>query len=238
MIRLLLFCLFNLDQLPHLFLSDAELEELKGNVVVRPRWLITLMKKIMALNLKSNCDGVNKSLVLQLKLTGEADLILLEQCWKDILDDQNVMTLRQLCLLLKAYCLIFPLNKKRGNGTEVQSESEKAERNDSDSENNEDLNGTNEAFNYFLVPSMLPEKFPEEVREKIPKNLWLTFYFDFEGFLPAEVYHRLLCNFLIKTKSEYENFFSRNECILDSPEKTWRIVWKEFEHLLEVSVVG
>ncbi len=192
----------------------------------------------MALNLKSNCDGVNKSLVLQLKLTGEADLILLEQCWKDILDDQNVMTLRQLCLLLKAYCLIFPLNKKQGNVTEVQSESEKAERNDSASENNKDLNGTNEAFNYFLVPSMLPEKFPKKERERIPKDLWLTFYFDFKGFLPAEVYHRLLCKLLIETKGYPENSFSRNECILYSRKKTWRIVWKEFEHLLEVSVVG
>ena len=230
-------------------MSNEERKELKDKVVIQPQWLISVMKEIMKLDVDEDNEGIEKSLVVKFAESGGASLDLLKMCWKKYLPDPEnpsagIIELRHLCLLLQAYCLIFPLHTKENdkcnipinNGGDIDSRHSESERevNYVTSENiNENNNPKGKHPELYLVPCRLPN----QDLEATPENKWFSFYFDFNGFLPAEVYHRLLCK-LLMLADVMDNMFSRYECILDMPRKSWKIRHKQFEHVLEVSVVG
>jgi len=179
------------EYVSNVFLSDQEKKELSDKVVIRPQWLISVMKVVMRLNLDEDNIGVDKSLVATFCKTGEAGIELLANCWKPYLANTEVVRLQHLCLLLKAYCLIFPLNRSK------------------DKKSSETIQNEKSLFESDLEESAL------------------------------EIYHKFLCKHLMITPtSSRKNSFSQEECVIFTGEENWRIRYKEFKHVLEVSVVG
>ena len=225
-------------------MTDKEKAELSDKVVIRPQWLISVMKEVMRLNLDGDSKGVAKNLVATFCETGKADIALLENCWRQYLADTNVISLRHLCLLLQAYCLIFPLNPSEGKQCSESTQNEEAAVESGSSDtcgnsvdgSNVDGNSTAESKLYLI-----PCKLPRIVKPKceVPEEAWTSFYFNFNGFLPAEVYHKFLCKHLMITPiSSKDNSFSQEECIIFTDNENWRIRYKEFDHKLEVAVAG
>ena len=189
-------------------MSDEERKELKDKLVIQPQWLITLMTGIMKLDVHKYYDGIEKSLLVKFAESGGASLDLLKMCWKKYLPDPEnlsagIMKLRHLCLLLQAFSLIFPLYTKGNdkcnipiqNGGHIGSRHSESEQevNNVTSENRYENNYPNGKHpELYLVPCKLPKK----DLEATPEKKWFSFYFDFNGFLPAEVYHRLLCKLI------------------------------------------
>ena len=63
----------------------------------------------------------------------------------------------------------------------------------------------------FLIPSILPD----EPRNRKNTECYDSFYFDFNGFLPDVVYHRLLCFMSTASKPPHpgiRNYYSKQEC--------------------------
>ena len=214
----------------NLFLTKEEKEELSDKVVIRPQWLISIMKEVMKLKKDGNHEGIDKRLVVNLCDTGKAHMELLQMCWEKHLTDTNAVTIRHLCLLLQAHCLIFPLSKT-GNGTCSLSESDSTASTATEGESTIESSGCR----LYLIPSKLPD---QASKSKIPEDSWFTFYFDFDGFLPAEIYHKLLCKLLVKSQSRDCDRFSKNECMMCIEDGMWRVQYKNFDHRMEVSVVG
>ncbi len=219
------------EQLPTLFLGDWERKELENLVLLDPKWLIQVMKQLMELQKKRH---VGKD-AQELDNTGKAKESLLRDCWKGYYDERNEASFRQLCLMLQAYCLIYPIRS-----SELISQPPQASRSDptGGSRPTQPLRSQSEGVEapspdkLFLIPCKL--RFEQE---KCPVKL-IDFYFDFCDFLPAEIYHRFICLMLAETKQAEKSEFSKSWCkfyeVLECP--LLKVTMMEERHLLVVSI--
>ena len=152
--------------------------------------------------------------LVALKKTGIASSALLQTSWKDH------FPFKKLCLMLQAYCLIFPIRDMAGSPNQSQSDDHEAD------------------ITEFLVPSMLPDLKLEDI-----SCCNYTFYFDFRGFLPAEVFHRFVCLMLARMSptckdTKQKRKLSANCCQFYEVEGShWQLEKVETGHVLQVSVV-
>ena len=171
---------------------------------------------------------------------GVASVSLLKKCWKGCCSQSadHGCSFEQLCLILQAYCLIYPLPivppQSRSQSEPVPS-SRSAEQMPLRSESNGDTKPSSNAK--FLVPCMLPKN-TKMSGYKVPK---ITFYFDFCGFLLAEIFHRFICLMLKKSTPQSRGRrrdpeFSATRCKFPNVNKRkWEI---ELEgHRLKISVM-
>lgn len=170
----------------------------------------------------------NRSLILKLIETGVASEDLLREKWAGFFSKlESGLSFHKLCLMLQAYCLIFPLKE-----SELMKE-------DSSNENDlsSDLNKKRKTS--FLVPSMLPEiPAEEEIDCDVP---WVKFFFDFKKFLPEAIYHRLICIMLVDTEDPSSEdampkFSKLWSCFYDIDESHWRFDYLQGDHKLKVSI--
>ena len=229
-------------------MSDEERKEL-DKVVIQPQWLISVMKD-MKLDADEDNEGIEKSLVVQFAESGDCSLNLLKMCWKKYLADPEnpstgIMELRHLCLLLPAYCLISPLQTKENDkcniliqkGGDIDSRHSESEREVNYYVTSENINENNNPKVKHPEIYLVLCRLPNQDLEATPEKNWFSFYFDFKGFLPAKVYHRPFC-ILLMFAGVMDNVFSRYEYVLNMPKNSWKIQHKQFEHVLDVSVVG
>jgi len=248
---------FLLEHLSNLFLTKKEEEKLRDKVVIRPQWLISIMKEMMKLEMNENLTGINKTVVKDLCATGRAHISLLKICWEKHLTDVQAMNIRHLCLLLKAHCLIFPLKADveddngtcsqtgtfsesgaslmtRGEGSIQKSGYKKSLKNTQNEkpvfppgledigDDCADDNSSSEP-ELYLIPCKLPKVTKPNCN--VPEE--------------NEIYHKFLCKHLMITPTtSSKNSFSQEECVIFTGKENWRIRYKEFEHVIEVSVVG
>lgn len=146
------------------------------------------MKELMMVDY--GCEH-NAQDLRQLLNHGLAKQSFLKQLWKDYLDrstqESQERSLQQLCLFLQAFCLIIPASS---------------------------VNITTNQESLYLIPCKLqgkdePPESPPDIEE------WVKFYFDFKGYLPAEIFHRLFCLLACDTiDPTHENIFQYNYCSL------------------------
>ena len=149
-----------------------------------------------------------------LKETGIATSTLLRDNWKVYLDTD--VSFEKLCLMLQAYCLIFPIRDNQPQSDYREALPCFAQHADTTK---------------FLVPSKLPDVELDEI-----SCYNYTFYFDFQGFLPAEIFHRFVCLMLAKKSHKSPNL-SANCCQFYKVEgSNWQLK-VETDHVLQVSVV-
>ena len=191
------------EKLPTLYLNVEEKKVLDDLVLLDPTWLTKVMRTVMELKLGTGSSLTNAAM-RELKKTATADASLLRQCWKEFTDE----VFHQLCLMLQSFCLIFPLPQseslppERSSSTPASSPS--AERGSGTRQiNRSQSEGQPPAkpVTTYLIPSMLPEE-PRPTDETLKKLYNFSFSFDFRGFLPVEVYHRLLCLMMRDQKKE------------------------------------
>lgn len=181
--------IFLAEYIPRLFLSDSEYEKLMDYVVLNPHWLMSMMKVIMELSTKNNEAELSNEQILKLVEEGVADLEVLNTCWKKYIpssESPSAIGIDHLCLIFQAYCLIHPISKPS------------------------DEEGTRN----FLIPCKLPDEIENSTICRIIES-YTPFYFDFNEFLPDEIYHRLIC--LISTMAkppqpEICNYYSKQRC--------------------------
>ena len=98
--------------------------------------------------------------------------------------------------------------------------------------------------NKYLIPCMLQEETKD--LEKLPdKKHWFSMFFDFHGFLPAQIYHRLVCLLLgdksqtgSSTLSPNWEIFTSTVCVLsDVKDCHWKVKYKRNSHRLKISVL-
>ena len=215
--------IFYSEYLPRLFLKEEEFKELYDLVILRPHWLISVMKVIMELSLEKNEEGVPQSKLLTLTEDGIADIDLLKECWKQYLpksDSPSAITVHHLCLILQAYCLIYPVPlPKKATDCSLSSGNMASE----------------DVVQQFIIPCKLPKDLDDKKCEMDP-NYCCTFYFDFEGFLPEEIYHRLI--FLVpKTDTPSECCYSNKRCTLWLMDTKWVFEIEKEKHRLKIMVM-
>lgn len=160
------------------------------------------------------------------RLTKEcvASKSLLLKLWDEFLPNTVVREefFYTLCTILKAYCLIYPLKEstiltpKEGNGELYPKPSD-----------------------LFLVPCMLPENIDGRKDDNHLK--WVTFYFDFDKFLPEVIYHRFICQLIAifqdntgRTPPQFSRFWCRFNGIHGC---NWKLELQRDLHRLKISVL-
>lgn len=211
------------DRLPKLFLQGQEAKALQNLLILDPTWLISLMRVIMEIN-RTTPGNINH--IIQLIETGIASKDLLRQQWEGFFSESKFsLSFQKLCLMLQAYCLIYPLKSLKSKG-------------DAQVSSSSDVNGEI-VVTSFLVPSMLPEKVVEdEVDCDMP---WVHFFFDFEKFLPEPIYHRLICIMLANSedhcseelKPRFSKMWSR---FYDVEDSHWKFEFQQNKHRLKISI--
>ncbi len=223
-----------------MFLGTRVKGELEKLVLLDPKWLIRVMREVMEL-LKKGSRLVGGD-IRELEVTGKAKESLLRDCWKGYYNEADEASFRHLCLMLQAYCLIYPIESSQkpipspprpshsAPSTSIEGSSPATQPSRSQSEGVR----TPPPSRMFLIPCKLPLKEEEDEGEL----RLIKFYFDFCEFLPAEIYHRFICRMLAETNKADKAEFSRTWCkfyeVLDCPLLKVNIV--EEEHLLVVSV--
>ena len=128
---------------------------------------------------------------------GVVKVSVLEKCWKGCYSESadHGCSFRQLCLILQAYCLIYPLpivappartQSEPAPSSRIAQQQPLRSKSGADYPNNAQ----------FIVTSMLPETKLSD--DQVPK---ITFYFDFSGFLLAVIFHRFICLMLKESAS-------------------------------------
>ncbi len=231
---------FHAEKLPTLFLEEWEKRELQDLVLLDPKWLIKVMKEVMELLRKgSRLVGTDAR---ELEVTGKAKESLLRDCWKGYYDEANEASFRNLCLMLQAYCLIYPIKSSQkliprppqsSHSAPSVSVSGSLPATQPSRSQSEGINAS-PSSRMFLIPCKLP---PLKDKEKGGIE-GIKFYFDFCEFLPAEIYHRFICRMLAVTKKANESKFSATVCefreVMQCPRLKVQMI--EEKHLLVVSV--
>ena len=209
------FCI-SAEYLPSLFLKEDQREQLADKVIVSPRWMIKIMRKIVELDwIEEFHDDIQNAFLQELSCQGIADRHLLKERWSDELETCEILSFSHLCLILQAYCLIFPIHSQ----DKVKESAECSEK--------------------YLIPCKFPLRPTSVVSEEEYALYDFKVTFDFEKFLPSEVYHRLVCCLLMSAEREDNNVFSQEESIIhDVRDCDWRVEHKATEHVLEVSMKG
>ena len=179
------------ERVPTLYLSEEEQKELAKLIILDPAWLTKVMRAVVELD-SHNVRG-DRTPAMTLSEDGIASKELLMNIWAEFLPDteDRDQLFHHLCTILKAYCLIYPLKESTIPNTGDKSEEPSFLSGSSSSESSERQSVTiNELF---LIPCMLPEN----IQRRDDSHLnWITFYFDFEKFLPEVLYHRFVCQLL------------------------------------------
>ena len=181
-----------------------------------------------------------------LKETGIARAVLLRDCWKEYHSTDNDVSFRQLCLMLQAYCLIYPVRGDVGRcfPHPTQSDNHKISTTTAAASHNlshsPSVCGADTTADNFLVPCKLPQK-DRMKKDHLPNLPWITFYFDFQGFLPVEVFNRFVCLLLARSQAKCTTSrlpeFSATCCRFYEIEGcNWKLEI-EAGHLLKVSVM-
>ena len=172
-------------ELPTLFLSKDEKAILHNAIILDPQQLAKVMTELMKVDY--GCKH-NAQDVRQFLNHGLAKQSFLEGLWNDYLDRLNPeKSFQQLCLFLQAFCLIIPASS---------------------------VNISTNQGSLYLIPCKLQGKDKQPKSPEYPEE-WIQFYFDFKGYLPAEVFHRLSCLLGCDTTDpNHENTFCYNYCSL------------------------
>ena len=193
---------FSLALLPTLFLIDAEVHQLKGLVLLDPKWLITVMRKVVELR-RSSLKPFGKDL-RDLDEKGIASIALLKECWKEFSIGNDQQSFQQLCLILQAFGLIYPIEEMKEENEATarihRSASVPAKMSQASTiSHSSSVSAISQPSECFLVPCRLPKA------ADVKPLKGMTFFFDFQGFLPAEIFHRLICLMLNKSRSVRSN---------------------------------
>ena len=198
---ILCFCIFILflppfsERLPSLYLDSSEKVKLNDFVLLDPAWLMKVMRLVM--EMKIGMGQIQNTDVMKLKETGTTKSSVLRNCWADVSKDEVYFC--NLCLILQSFCLIFPISsysppthrsaslpvtaQLTAQGRDNTSEASAQSQSEGEPASEEDTT--------YLIPSMLPRGDGPTKNDKAKYKI--SFCFDFRGFLPVEVYHRLLC---------------------------------------------
>lgn len=187
-------------------------------VIIRPRWLISIMRKVIELDHSKAYEGITPASLQQLGEFGIADKHLLEKCWNEELKACGNLKLDHLCYMLQSYCLIFPI-------VSPERQLDKLEFEDSQR---------------YLIPCKLPNELDLSKYAEDFKLFDFKVYFNFDNFLPAEIYHRFVCRLImIAKRNDRKNIFTKKESIIhDAKSWDWWVEYKASIHNLEVSIKG
>ena len=123
---------------------------------------------------------------------------------------EGFISVRQLCLIFQAYCLIVPVHCE-GMSAAGQLESQK-----------------------FIVPCKLPFTIQDDRIYKL-SECFVTFYFEFHDFLPDEIYHRLIClawkSSKVVREDKVGNRLSKRSCYFVNLERTIWLIEHEYQRL-------
>ena len=179
-------------------------------VLLDPKWLTRLMKEVMELNKLGTGQIQNKDWI-KLKEMGIARTNILKVCWNAACKG-NDSCFNLLCQMLQLFCLIIPISVNNSPPSIKSLESPPLD--------HHNVVLAEEAM--YLIPSMLPKQ--SIPFEKDPANYGLTFWFDFQGFLPVEIYHRLLSLMLRDQNADLEGKFSANFFQVDEvSDRNWMV---------------
>ena len=217
------------ENLPGLFLAKHEREELKNLVVLHRPWIFDVMTVIM--ELKSETIEELSNIERDTIKKGVADHDALQKCWKKFTcqNDNAAASFRHLCLILQAYCLIYPILIPIEEIPSCHEAVPKKSR-------------SSDCAREYLIPCKLPE-LSEELKNSnklCPDLPWFSMHFNFRGFLPAEIYHQLVCLLLASTETDSSepNFFTSTVCVLyDIKDSNWKIEYERDFHRLIVGIL-
>ena len=197
--------------------------EISNLVITDPKWLIKVMQIIV--ELPENYGEITGIELRDLRRNGLVSLQALGKVWSDRNysipeTEKSLVDERKLSIILQAFCLIHPVMRNSLS---------------SDSEDPADLNKL-----WFVIPSLLPK--PSSQNQIGQNDLsWISFYFDFQKFLPREVYYRLICMFIAEIrktgkKTPYE--LSSSLCRFDRIcHCKWKIELEALQHRIKISVM-
>ena len=178
---------------------------------------MSIMQVVMELTTDREEQNLSQDQVKGVEKDGVADLELLEVCWQKFLGGSlSDIGIHHLCLILQAYCLIYPYL--------IQSDVTTA-----------GANGMTPRK--YVIPCKLPDQF--RGKELQPKNC-ATFYFDFNLFLPVEIYHKLICLASSKAKPRFGTCsqYSRTKCSFSGLLETkWVMEIEQDKHRLKIMVM-
>lgn len=157
-------------------------------------WLIKMMRIVMELQTGEGCKLTNEE-IRDLETTGCAKAGLLRRCWNALNND----VFHKLCLILQSFCLIFPLPVDEVPALQQSASTAKYEEGIHSSKVLDQIQSGGQTSSkpetVYLIPSKLCFK---DINGTLKDSFEISFVFDFHGFLPVEVYHRLLCLMLKK----------------------------------------
>ena len=208
-------------------------------IILDPSWLSKVMKAIVELD-PAEFEGDRRNVHMLRK--GVASKQLLMKVWNEFLLDatQEDQPFHHLCMILQAYCLIYPLKESVLSDSENRSEQLTYSSTSSTSKVSE--RHESKASDLFLVPCMLPPETVEERKDDSQLN-WMTFYFNFQKFLPEVIYHRFICQMLAAFQRANFNCcalqqFSRTWCRFDNiHDCNWKIELQRNLHRLKISLL-
>ena len=122
----------------------------------------------------------------------------------------SCISVDHLCLIFQAYGLIYPV------------------------EHSADIPRNNN----YIIPCKLPEDIDNS--DVYEGSLWTTFYFDFFGFLPNEIYYQLMCLALSNCKAQcsIQNWYSKRKCFfVDLKDTNWIIELEQKNQRLKFMVM-
>ena len=222
------------EEVSSLFLSQDEKSQLDSLVLLDPKWLIEIMKRVM--ELRKGDQKYPGEDIRDLKRRGIGNASLLGKCWEGCYSESAGCSFKQLCLILQAYCLIYPLQPPPpGRSNSEPATSASTQEPPSRSQSEADVNFP--IMMKFLVPCMLPsEPIPDDPIKKV------TFFFDFNGFLPAEIFHRLICLMIARSAAtqgrKITPEFSATQCRFYNVEgRKWQLEMEPDCHRLKISVM-
>lgn len=233
---------FTTGELPTLFLSEAQKAKLHDVILLDPQWLADIMRELMKVKYGSSSPAAAVRMFLTSGLAKES---FLRSLWKEYLDDSSQESFEQLCLFLQAFCLIIPASYVNMDTTVAVISTPTQMLSSVPTSTTQGHTKSIAQDREFLVPCKLkgessPPKSPPHPEE------WLQFHFNFEGYLPAEVFHRLSCLLVIKSQKRdadtvlpptAKNEFFYNYCSLRNIlHSDWWLEMLGEKHMLKVHV--
>lgn len=186
-------------------MDKKENEILDNLILLDVTWLTKMMRIVMELKTGKGCKLTNEE-VLDLKTTGCAKASLLRHCWNAL--DNDVF--HKLCLIMQSFCLIFPLPVDKVPDLQQSANTTKYEEGVHSPQVLDQIQSGEQTSSEPETVYLIPSKLCSEQIDRTLKDSFLidpqcasviNFVFDFHGFLPVEVYHRLLCLMLKRQSS-------------------------------------
>ena len=195
-------------------------------MVLRRSWLFEAMAVIMELKSETikELSNIQSDTIKQ----GVADEDALLKCWMKFIsqDDNPAERFKHLCLILQAYCLIYPIPEEAASYC------------------HEPVLKKARCVRKYLIPCKLPELSEELKNSKKlrPELSWFSMDFNFRKFLPAEIYYQLVCFLLTSSETDSPpdqepNFFTSTVCVLyNIKDSHWKIEYERDSHRLIIAI--